>query len=311
MPIRTRPSGAGRAVALAALGAAAGFAVLNPSLLPFLAAGVAAPFAIYFLRKVRTPRLADIWSTAGAIGAAVAALATVVSLAAVILSEGPDRPSGSGPPPNGSLPPPEVVRVLYTGEASFDDGRGWRVVDRMLVPLVNLDDAVRADLSAGGWSVTEREGDDVVYARVRDLPGGLETWPPASTLALSVAEVKAGDVVIRPGEGSRLRLAVPRGMVRETTPAATETGDDRLVVPIAAELGSSTSRIEIDALAAWARPEPIRSLVGLSLLGVMKWLLFGFAALVANELRDSLFDRILRRVRRSRSGGRAAPRPAG
>jgi hypothetical protein len=93
-------------------------------------------------------------------------------------------------------------------------------------------------------------------------------------IGLSVAEVEAGGVVIRPGEGSRFILAVPDGMVRDTTPAAASQTGERLVVPVSAELGEPTARIEIDALAGWARPEPLRSLVGLSLLRVVKWLLF-------------------------------------
>jgi hypothetical protein len=125
-----------------------------------------------------------------------------------------------------------------------------------------------------------------------------------------VAEVEAGRVVIRPGDPSRFVLTVPDGMVRSTTPDAEPRTGERLVVPVPAELGESTSQIEIDALAAWARPEPLRTLVGLSLVGVVKWFLLGFAALVANEIRSSLFDRLLRRVQRLRSQRPAAPRPA-
>jgi hypothetical protein len=310
VPFWTRSPGAGPVVGLAALGAAAGFALLNPSLLPFLAAGVAAPYAIHLARRVHLSRVRGWAGLAGPVAGVVAAAATVVGVATVLLATRPsERPRDRepGPPVN---PPPEVVRVVYTGDARFDDGVGWRIVDRMLVPVAAVDEAVRDDLSGGGWRVTEREGDALVYARRRRVPGGLDTWPPASTIGLSVAEVEAGGVVIRPGEGSRFILAVPDGMVRDTTPAAASQTGERLVVPVSAELGEPAARIEIDALAGWARPEPLRSLVGLSLLGVVKWLLFGFAALIANEIRNSLFDRILRRLRRSRSQRPAAPRPA-
>lgn len=309
MPFPTRLPGAGRIVGLAALGAAAGFALLNPSLLAFLAAGLAAPYALRLARRTSLPRLRGWAGLAGPAAGVVAAIVTLVGLATLIL---PSYLSDSEPPPGVSppAPPPEVVRVLYMGEATFADGAGWRVVDRMLVPVAAVDDAIREGLADGGWRVAEREGDALVYTRSRGVPGALETWPPASTISLSVSEVRAGGVVVRPRDGSRLILVVPDGMVRDTAPTATSKTDDRVVVPIAAELGGSTSRIEIEALAGWARPEPLRSLVGLSLLGIVKWLLFGFAALVANEVRDSLLDRVLRRFRRSRSQRHATPRQA-
>jgi hypothetical protein len=173
LPFRTRSPGAGRIAGLAALGAAAGFAVLNPSLLPFLVGGLAAPFAIRLARS------------AGPVAGIVAAVATVVGVATALVATRPSEGPTDGHPAPPVIPPLEVVRVAYTGDARFDDGVGWRIEDRMLVPVAAVDEAVRDDLSGAGWRVVEREGGALVYARRRRVSGGLDTWPPASTIGLS------------------------------------------------------------------------------------------------------------------------------
>jgi len=309
-------------LALALLGAA-GLALLNPALSPFVIAGVGLAFAPSLARLARATPRAVKWTVAG-IALAGIALAGVVAVVALLIA----FPSLSG----GGRRAYEVrVPTVYSGQARqhgetlvVDDAltirsKGlWQAArdsGRVYVPGEGFARGVRFDalvdtvvtsLKAQGWkedSLPSAEGYE--FRRPRPRPLVLKaSWVPART---------TNSIPIEPPEIGRVAREEPRAvLVFDTTSSITVTaepytigdtsprgarrprkGMERVTIPIPAD----DDHVEIELASPLLRNAVTTHLGGASLSSASGWVL-ALLLFMAGEKGQELIRRLLRRIRR-------------
>ena len=303
-------------LALALLGAA-GLALLNPALSPFVIAGVGLAFAPSLARLARATPRAVKWTVAG-IALAGIALAGVDN--ALLLESLPGPPayevrvptvySGQARQHGETLVVDDALTIRSKGlwQAARDSGRVY-VPGEGFARGVRFDalvDTVVTSLKAQGWkedSLPSAEGYE--FRRPRPRPLLLKaSWVPART---------TNSIPIEPPEIGRVAREGPRAvLVFDTTSSITVTaepytigdtsprgarrprkGMERVTIPIPAD----DDHVEIELASPLLRNAVTTHLGGASVSSASGWVL-ALLLFMAGEKGQELIRRLLRRIRR-------------
>jgi len=215
-----------------------GLAIVNPRLLPYIAAG----FLLRFLGPRLVVGLGQLIRNAGRLrnlnaGAlrnlsirqqVVGGVVGIGGLLAVVVStlEFAIAPSSKPPQP----PPPLTVAALdFVGRASYKQG-SWHVEDRVVLPaavkmLIEKDTGVSVQQVMNSarpkWHLKERQLTPPadIYAQSRTIPDPQPHWPNTHHWkTISAPQIELPTLTLVPKSGSPYTLATPSGLVAHVSP---------------------------------------------------------------------------------------------